>query len=177
MPIFSYDIYDAEGNHLGEHDELFRSYKDAKEEMEFSGDDGEVLYGKKKLPLFARTLGHWESAPRWDPSVNAVVKNSKDRDRIAAEKGLISWEDASGGNKYFKEDLWEKKAAENAHWDKRHQEFFDIKDREMRNGRSEQQAELQASIEWGSEDKLKEDQRFINKKVAERKLPSNISVR
>lgn len=174
MPLFEYSIYTSDGHYIGDHEELFRSHKDALDEMEFAGDDGEVLIGKKKLPIFARTLGHWESAPRWDSSVGAIVKNSKDRDRIAASKGLVAWDDASGGNKYFSQDLMEKKAAANAHWDKRHQEFFDIKEREMRNGRSEEQAELHASIEWGSESKLKEDQKFYNKGVAERKLPTNL---
>ena len=175
MPIFEYKLYDDEGNYCGMWEELFKSHKDAKDEITFTDEDGKNYRGEKQLALIARTLGHWESAPRWDPSVNAVVKNSKDRDRIAAEKGLVAWEDASGGNKYFTQDLWEKKKAQNDHWDARHQEFFDIKERETRAGRSEEQAELQASIEWGSEDKLKQDQKFYTKGLAERKLPTNLT--
>lgn len=176
MPIFQYKLYDDEGNYRGEWEELFKSYKDAKDKMTFQDDEGNTFYGEKQLALIAKTPGAWESSGWWEPGVNSWVKNSKDRDRIAAQKGLVAQDDVSS-NKYLHQDMMEKKQAYNKYWDARHEEYHNIVEAEMKKGFSKERAELNASLEWGTESKLEEDKKHFSPKIQNMKTPTNLTIK
>lgn len=176
MPYFDYKIYDSEGNFIDEREEFFRSYKDAKEQLEFVSDEGEIFFGYKKFPTIAKTPGRWESTGWFEPGLGTYVKNSADRDRIASLKGLVAQDDVSS-NKHLHRDLMEKKIAYNAYWDKRHEDFHNLVDSEMKKGFSRERAELNASQEWLTDDKLEADKRHYKPEVAAKKAPTNLTIK
>lgn len=176
MPLYDYKVFDKEGNFICEREEFFKSHKDAKDQVEFVSDEGEIYFGYKQISLIAKTQGNWSGHGWFEKGLGTWVKNSKDRDRIASEKGLVAQDDASS-NKHMARDLMEKKIAYNAYWDKRHAEFHNIVDAEMKKGFSRERAEQNASLEWGSEDKLAEDKKHFSDKVNKMSAPTNLTIK
>lgn len=176
MPLFDYKVFDKEGNFVCEREEFFRSYKDAKEQVEFISEDGEIYFGYKQTALIAKTQGYWNSVPTWEPGLGCFVNNSKHRDQIAQAKGLVAQDDVSS-NKHLHRDLMEKKMAYNAYWDKRHDDFHNLVDAEMKKGFSRERAELNASQEWLTDDKLEADKRHYKPEVANKKAPTNLTIK
>lgn len=176
MPVYEYKLYDKDGNYRGEWEQLFKSYKDAKDKMEFQDDEGNTFYGEKQLSLIARTTGKWESAGWFEPGLGSYVKNSADRDRIAQAKGLVAQDDVSS-NKHLHKDMMEKKIAYNQYWDARHEEYQTLLNTEMKKGFSQERAEQNASLEWSREDKLNEDKKHFSDKVANMKVPTNLNIK
>lgn len=176
MPVYEYKLYDSEGNYRGEWEQLFKSYKDAKDNMTFEDDEGNVFYGEKQLSLIAKTPGKWESTGWYEPGLGTYVKNSAERDKLAQAKGLVARDDVSS-SKHLVNDMLEKKKQQNAYWDKRHEEYQTLLNAEIKKGFSKERAEHNASLEWGREDKLNEDKKHYNDKVANMKVPTNLNIK
>ena len=177
MPLVSYNVLNADGEWVCEYEQIFKRVVDAPEKLELQSDEGETYYAEKVLvPVIAKTPGLWKSVPTWEPGLGAYVNNSKHRDQIAQAKGLVARDDVSS-SKHLVNDMLEKKKQQNAYWDKRHEEYQTLLDAEIKKGFSKERAEHNASLEWGREDKLNEDKKHYNDKVANMKVPTNLNIK
>ena len=154
MPIFEYEVKDPDGKTVGYWEDIFKSHKDAPEEMLFEGG----FVGKKQISVIARTLGKWVSTDSYDPTLKSVVKNENHRAKLMAEKGFAHPSDFH--NKHLAQDMYEAQVERNSYWDKRNEEFATLCEGFKAQGFDNTTCEAKAAVEWGSREKLAQDKKY-----------------